>query len=738
MSDGSQKRVSPYVGPREFHYGEPLYGRDHETRRLLDLLIAERIVLVYSPSGAGKSSLIRAALTPKLEEESFTVLPVARVNTLPGAGVTRLNRYTFSLLLSFEEAGEEEKQLPEEDLARLDVADYLGRRWGQAEPALYPVLIVDQFEEILTSDPTDLVTKKEFFVQVGKALENRNWRALFAMREEYLAGLDPYLQFIPTRFSTRFRLELLKAEDARKAIQKPAENAGVRFTDPAARKLVDDLRRVHIQALTGKPEEQLGPYIEPVQLQVVCQRLWNAIPAGSSEIGEDAIEDLGDVDSALAAYYGERVKAAAAITGVPERFIRDWIENQLIIGEFRGQVQKGADLTFELDNKVVEELANAYLIRAEQRRGLTWIELAHDRLIAPVRKDNASWRVEHLESFQSQAALWDRAGRPSRLELSGRSLKEAMSWAAKHPDEVSSKEREFLNVSHKSDSNRRRTHAAIAMAIIAILLIPLAVIYAHNFEGQPWGELTDPVNGRSYLLRTDAVSIGRSTPEFISDIPAESQYVSRFHLVMNRNRKVTDVRSMNGTTINANYLPYGKEQATQDGDIMILAGVQLYRFTKIDRSYFFFLRSWFPIFQSPHPEAPAVSPRTWGLLIDGSAKRLVSLTAERYWLEESNGELKVGPTRTDTAILEIRHPVPGKPTIIYRGKPNVLLVWTKKDEYQYESHPLKPSVEYRINDSFPASWPFIYRSCTSMECTDLRFQIIPLLSETDNSGKPAD
>jgi|SRR5215831_18003134 len=93
MSDGSQERVSPYVGPREFHYGEPLYGRDRETLKLLDLLIAERIVLVCSPSGAGKSSLIRAALTPKLEEENFTVLPVARVNTLAGAGVTVSNRY---------------------------------------------------------------------------------------------------------------------------------------------------------------------------------------------------------------------------------------------------------------------------------------------------------------------------------------------------------------------------------------------------------------------------------------------------------------------------------------------------------------------------------------------------------------------------------------------------------------------------------------------------------------------
>jgi FHA domain len=574
---------------------------------------------------------------------------------------------------------------------------------------------------------------------------------LFAMREDYLAGLDPYLQFIPTRFATRFRLEFLKAEEARKAIQKPAENAGIRFTDPAARKLVDDLRRVRVPALTGEPEEQLGPYIEPVQLQVVCQRLWSAIPVGGSEIGEDAIEDLGDVDSALAAYYGERVKAAAAITGVSERFIRDWIENQLITGEFRGQVQKGANLTFELDNKVIEELANAYLIRAEQRRGLTWIELAHDRLIAPVRKDNASWRDEHLESFQRQAALWDRAGRPSRLELSGRSLKEAMNWAAEHPDEVSSTEREFLNVSQKSYSNRRRIRIASAITIIAVLLIPLAAIYERMFKEQPWGKLTDQVNARSYLLNTDTVTIGRSTPDFKSDIvstPNTSRYVSRIHLVMDLRRNVVDQRSKNGTTINAEFIPYGRSRTVEDGDIIVLAGVQLYNFSKIDRSYFFFVRSWFsflrswfsflqswfPFFQSSYPEAPTVSPWTWGLLIDGSAKRLVSLTAERYWLEDSNKELKVGPTRTDHALLEIRRPVPGKPTIIYRGKPNALFVVVGGNEYQYQSFPLEPNIEYNL----PPSSPFVYGRCTEVECTGVRFQIIPFLSNTDNSGEPVD
>ena len=78
-------RTNPYVGPRSFSTGETLYGRDRETKRLLNLLIAERIVLLYSPSGAGKTSLVQAALVPRLVEEGFAVLPVIRVSAEPPA-----------------------------------------------------------------------------------------------------------------------------------------------------------------------------------------------------------------------------------------------------------------------------------------------------------------------------------------------------------------------------------------------------------------------------------------------------------------------------------------------------------------------------------------------------------------------------------------------------------------------------------------------------------------------------
>jgi len=311
-----QPSPNPYVGPRAFRYGETLYGRDREVMGLLGLLIAERIVLLYSPSGAGKTSLIQAALTPALEKEDFQVLPVMRVSLEPSPGLERLpttNRYVLSLLLSLEEALPAEQQMSLAELARMNLADYLEQREAGPDAPTPSVLIFDQFEEILTVDPTDRAAKDAFFAQVGTALRARHRWALFAMREEYSAGLDPYLRPLPTRLHTTFRLELLGEDAACLAMQRPARQAGVEFTDAAVRKLVNDLRRIRIQGPEGTTEG-LGLYVEPVHLQVVCRRLWERLPADDREIGEEDIEAIGDVDSALAGYYGERVADIAEKT----------------------------------------------------------------------------------------------------------------------------------------------------------------------------------------------------------------------------------------------------------------------------------------------------------------------------------------------------------------------------------------------------------------------------------------
>ncbi|NTW98161.1 MAG: ATP-binding protein, partial [Oscillochloris sp.] len=385
----------PFLGPRPFQAGETLYGRDYEARALLSMLVAERVVLLHSPSGAGKTSLIQAALIPLLEQRGFTVLPTVRVGQEPPPGWAG-NRYARAMLLALEEGRPPDEQLPLAALEALSLSDYLARR-VPAEADQDAVLIIDQFEELLTRDPTDHPAKRAFFRALGDMLRAPRLWALVVMREEYVAALEPYIPYIPNRLDAHFPLNLLGVKGALAALREPPRRLGVDFPAELAARLVDDLRRVNVQQADGTILQQLGPSVEPVQLQVVGLRIWERLPAGATAIRSADLDAIGDVGRALGDYYAERVAAVAAATGAGERAVRGWFARELITPQgVRGQVLQGAGASAGLANAAITQLVDAYLVRAEPRRGATWYELAHDRLIAPVRASNAAWFAANL------------------------------------------------------------------------------------------------------------------------------------------------------------------------------------------------------------------------------------------------------------------------------------------------------------------------------------------------------
>ena len=131
----SERRPNPYVGPRPFDLGEKLYGRERETRELVGRLIAERIVLVHSPSGAGKTSLLQAAVIPRLKERDFNPLPILHVAR--EARNMMANRHTFSVLTSLEKGLADTERLDDAALASLLCA---GRGPRQARAAAQVVV----------------------------------------------------------------------------------------------------------------------------------------------------------------------------------------------------------------------------------------------------------------------------------------------------------------------------------------------------------------------------------------------------------------------------------------------------------------------------------------------------------------------------------------------------------------------------------------------------------------------
>ncbi|MCP4289639.1 MAG: hypothetical protein GY792_35330, partial [Gammaproteobacteria bacterium] len=211
-------------------------------------------------------------------------------------------------------------------------------------------------------------------------------------------------------------------------------------------------------------------------------RLWENLPDGATEIRETDIREAGDVDSALAGYYADRVKATAENTNVRERAIREWFNSQLITEQgIRGQVLRGPEQSQGLENTAIDPLVDAHLVRAENRRGATWYELAHDRLIAPVRKNNVKWFRVHLSPLQRQAALWESQSRSGGLLLRGEALEKAERWAADYQNELTPTERDFLEACREARSiaeRERRQARRIRWLAIGATILGIAAMIA--------------------------------------------------------------------------------------------------------------------------------------------------------------------------------------------------------------------------------------------------------------------
>ncbi len=500
---------NPYIGPWPFEREDRanFYGRKGEARALEALMRSEREALFYATSGAGKTSLLNAAVIPELEEDDFAVMPVARLGSQVPPGIdpaTVDNVFVYSMLLSL--VGEDAdapalrscrlRTFLKERISGLDSSD--------DRPVL---LIVDQLEELFTTHHERWQDARGFFQQMREALDTLpDLGVLLVVREDHLAGVDPYAPLLPRRLQARFRMEQLGAEGALAAISGPAENAGCPFEPDAAKRLVDDLRRVKVQ-LPGDDGDKvvLGPYVEPVQLQVVCRQLWESLPEGKDgPIHWGEVEQYGGVDRALIGFYHSSLDHVMAQVEPPlapgwtvtESQLRRWFGEQLITPQgTRGLAfrDEKAQETAGLPNAAVERLENRHIIRATVRAGARWYELAHDRLIEPVQADNAVWRQVHLSPLQHQAALWEDRNRRARFLLWGRALEEAEEWASTHEEELTAVEREFLAASQvswqaeqeRARKRRRRVLAFISLgAVLVLVIIGLSLLQSCHWKDE--------------------------------------------------------------------------------------------------------------------------------------------------------------------------------------------------------------------------------------------------------------
>lgn len=457
--------VNPYVGPRPYteKEWEYFFGRQYEAADLCSLVMANRLVLFYAPSGAGKSSLLNTSIRRRLQSEGFDVLPTARVSGDVQSDTDRIdNIFIFDLISDLDNGRQKAAEL-----ADLTLLAYL-QRFDSAQPSddldggrerRQQLLIIDQFEEIFTTHPEAWSQRDEFFRQLREAFDKipTLW-VILALREENVAALDRYKHQIPGGLRTRYYMQSLDHTAALEAIELPAQNAGRPFEPGVAKVLVKNLSLTWVR--NHETRQYPGEFVEPLQLQVVCHQLWEdlrdipgtTITQANLEHVAGTIDLAAFIDTALARFYDDGINTVVSVTDVLELDLRTWFEDRMITeAGTRNLVFCGEHTTGGLPNAAVKALKERLLLHMEERPAGTWVELIHDRLVAPIRSANLAWYKEH--PLILLAREWDKAGRVPDKLLEGKRLQTELESDWRGLGKMVS---EFLTASQEAEAARQQ------------------------------------------------------------------------------------------------------------------------------------------------------------------------------------------------------------------------------------------------------------------------------------------
>jgi hypothetical protein len=493
----------PYVGPKSFEEKDRhlFFGRDAEANDLFSLIVAHQVVLIYAQSGAGKTSLLNAKIIPSLKSKGYEVLPLARVQGIQTDESS--NIYVFNTLQSWANSSSNRTNLTGMSLAEFlkerphaqRVEEVVTSEESEEEPEpweLPRVAVFDQFEELFTSYPHRWQEREAFFKQIREALDDDYLlRIVFLMREDYIAELDPYVSFLPGNLRIRTRLERLDKDGALDAVVRPLQFTKRKYGDGVARTLVQNL----MKSSNGRPGVE--QFVEAVQLQVVCQNLWQSLKPEDSVITLEHLRDCGDVDQALMSFYEKSIRSIVGENGlangkqrITEGHVRRWFEKVLITPEKkRATVDRREKETGGMPNDtVVVPLERVQLVKGEWRAGARWYELSHDRFIDPILASNQKWLEEQSATEQMHQRLETRA--LEYAQGTGGLLNEDELLEAKrlldHQSEMhitaSRQLRHLYQASLGPEQKRkiRLMRLGVAAAVVAVVLMVSLTIWAVN------------------------------------------------------------------------------------------------------------------------------------------------------------------------------------------------------------------------------------------------------------------
>jgi WD40 repeat protein/energy-coupling factor transporter ATP-binding protein EcfA2 len=394
------ENTNPYRGLQSFEEKDSalFFGRKELIEKLQAFISNQSLTVVLGASGSGKSSLVKAGLIPLLKqnEQQWRVLVPIRPGESP---FTALNNALIK------------EELPIFDKPSTGFAEELQKiaqslaKWMHLKPKIKILLVIDQFEEIVTLCRDD-IEREKFLSGLVKALSAfpEKLRIVLTLRSDFEpqfrnTPLEPYWQ------AARFIIPGMTREELRQAIIEPATARVMYFEPPGlVDQIIDEVAQMPgaLPLLSFSLSELYLKYIKKAREGKRNNRA----------ITQKDYEELGGVTRSLTQRadfeYDELVKLDPAYA----QTIKHVMLRMVAIGG--GELARRRVLLSELEypepentrvKLVIEHFAAArLLVKGRDLEDNLYVEPAHDALVRGWQKLRR-WKDENLGNLLLQREL---------------------------------------------------------------------------------------------------------------------------------------------------------------------------------------------------------------------------------------------------------------------------------------------------------------------------------------------
>ena len=327
--------LASYEDPTKSEKKLQFCGRNNDIYDVTRLIDDNLLLVLYGKSGIGKTSLLNAGVFPKLRLNQY--LPISiRLGTLEANA-----SYQEAIISAIENAIEEvngsmtvfnvvEEQADNQQPDRL--WNYFARhRFVNAElQPLFPVVVLDQFEEVLRNNSPEhigkaqtLLNQLQYLIDESHALSDCivdgneyfydfNFRFVISIREDDLYLLEDKIDDLSlTMFrNCRFRLRSLSEQGATEAILVPGEDC-----------IANEEKRAVVARIIELSKRPQSNDIDTLLLSLVCAGTYDKKSGEKISVSDLAVWKSNPME----VYYQDAVKGLTAtqIRYIQQNLIRE-------------------------------------------------------------------------------------------------------------------------------------------------------------------------------------------------------------------------------------------------------------------------------------------------------------------------------------------------------------------------------------------------------------------------------